>query len=169
MAYTFAMKQLTVVFPVFVEDGKNLILMGKQAPGKKMPGIRNGFGGKCEEGESPEDCAVREVREESGVDLKKEDLNYIGKIIEGEKHVYFYTTQLDSKIMIDDNDEMIDCRWFDIENQADYIHEMLPGNEPLMLEVAHSLRTPDTFEPFVLDMSGNKELVEATKNIYDKS
>lgn len=28
-----------------------------------------GVGGKCEEGESPEECLIREVREETGIDL----------------------------------------------------------------------------------------------------
>lgn len=56
-------KELTVVFPVFVESDKYWILMGKQAPGKRLAGILNGYGGKREEGETPLDCAVREVKE----------------------------------------------------------------------------------------------------------
>ena len=166
--YNQSMKMLSVVFPVYREGDTNMILMGKQAAGKRMPGVRNGFGGKCEEGESAEDCAVREVKEEIGLELESQDLKYIGKIIEGEKQVYFYTTRLASKITIDDNDEMVDCRWFDVERQEDYIREMLPGNESLMIEVGSSLRSPDEFEPFTFDMSENEELMEATKNIYSK-
>ncbi len=162
------MKLLSVVFPVFAEDDTNLILMGRQAPGKRMPGIRNGFGGKCEEGESIEDCAVREVKEESGLELKKEDLRFIGTIVEGERRIYFYTVRLDSKISIADNDEMVDCRWFDVENLENYIREMLPGNEQLMREVARSLRSPNDFETFALDLSDNEALREATKNVFGK-
>lgn len=33
-------------------------------------GKSNGLGGKFEVGESPEDCAIREVKEESGLDVK---------------------------------------------------------------------------------------------------
>ena len=37
-----------------------------------------GIGGKFENGESPEDCAVREVLEETGLVIKPEDLEYCG-------------------------------------------------------------------------------------------
>jgi 8-oxo-dGTP pyrophosphatase MutT (NUDIX family) len=162
------MKLLTVVFPVFVEGNTNLILMGRQAPGKRMPGIRNGYGGKCEEGELVEDCAIREVKEEIGLDIKKEDLHFVYRIIEGEKDVYFYTVPLDSKISIADNSEMVDNRWFDVEKQEDYIHEMLPDNERPMQALARALRSLETYEPITFDLSDNQELMEATKNIFDK-
>ncbi len=34
----------------------------------------NGLGGKLEAGESPEECAIREVKEESGLDIRKPQL-----------------------------------------------------------------------------------------------
>lgn len=37
-----------------------------------------GIGGKFENGESPEDCAVREVKEETGLEIAPEDLEYCG-------------------------------------------------------------------------------------------
>jgi hypothetical protein len=44
------MKELTVVFPIHITpDGVVKILMGKKAPGTKLVGFRNGYGGKCEE------------------------------------------------------------------------------------------------------------------------
>lgn len=160
------MKQLTVVFPVFSEAGKDLILMGRQAAGKRMPGIRNGPGGKCEEGELPEDCAVREVREEIGVELNTGDLKHVGLLVEGDKQVYFYTARLPEKIDIADNDEMVDVRWFAADAPESYVGEMLPGNGPIMQEVSRSLASPAEFKPFSFDFSDNEELREATKNIF---
>ena len=37
-----------------------------------------GIGGKFENGESPEDCAVREIREETGLEVAPKDLEYCG-------------------------------------------------------------------------------------------
>ena len=37
-----------------------------------------GIGGKFENGESPEDCAVREVHEETGLEIAPADLEYCG-------------------------------------------------------------------------------------------
>ena len=37
-----------------------------------------GIGGKFENGEGPEDCAIREVREETGLEISPEDLRYCG-------------------------------------------------------------------------------------------
>ena len=37
-----------------------------------------GIGGKFENGESPDDCAIREVREETGLEVAPENLEYCG-------------------------------------------------------------------------------------------
>ena len=50
-------------------DGKTLMLHRNKKPGDVHKGKWNGLGGKLEAGESPDDCVVREVREESGLNL----------------------------------------------------------------------------------------------------
>lgn len=39
-----------------------------------------GIGGKFENGESPEDCVIREVYEETSLTIRAEDLNYCGLV-----------------------------------------------------------------------------------------
>lgn len=165
---------MTVVFPIFKErinnEITNWILMGKQAPGKRLEGIRNGYGGKCEMGELPIDCAVREVKEEIGLDLKKEKLIFVGKLIQKEKQVFFYLYFLNSKINLVDNSEFVDNKWFKIENYKDYVGEMFEGNLELMKEVnknLNDLEKLEEFTPFELDMSDNYKLSQQAKKIYD--
>ena len=112
---------------------------------------------------------MREVLEEVGLVIDKSALRFVGELVQGNNHVYFYTVPLTAKVELPNNDEMVDCRWFDVDNQDLYIRHMLPGNERPMSEVARSLRDPALFAPFYIDMSGNAELMEATKNIYERS
>ncbi len=58
-----------------IQDGKILLHYKKRGHGV---GNWNGFGGKIEEGESPEECAHREALEEMGTDVK--NLRKIGEI-----------------------------------------------------------------------------------------
>ena len=57
-----------------------------------------GVGGKCEENESPEECAIREICEETGLTVLPEDLEYRGIITftctdyEGE-YMHLFTAQ----------------------------------------------------------------------------
>ena len=47
--------------------GETLMIHRRREPGDTRPGRWNTLGGKMEPGETPEECAVREVREESGL------------------------------------------------------------------------------------------------------
>lgn len=47
-------------------DGK--ILITRRAPGQKLAGMWEFPGGKLEHGETPQDCIIRELREELGVE-----------------------------------------------------------------------------------------------------
>ena len=49
--------------------GKTLMLHRTKRPGDIHAGKWNGLGGKFLPGESPEECVIREVREESGLEI----------------------------------------------------------------------------------------------------
>jgi 8-oxo-dGTP diphosphatase len=62
------MKQGTLCY--IKHDGKTLMLHRVKKENDMHMGKWNGLGGKLEGGETPEECVIREVREESGLAIK---------------------------------------------------------------------------------------------------
>lgn len=59
------------------KDGKTLMLHRVKKEHDIHEGKWNGLGGKMEQGESPEECVIREVKEESGLTLNSFQLRGI--------------------------------------------------------------------------------------------
>ena len=59
---------------VYLLDGAGRVLLGRKRRGMGV-GKWNGFGGKIEPGETMRQCAARELREESGITVRPEDLD----------------------------------------------------------------------------------------------
>ena len=59
------------------KNGKTLMMHRVKKANDIHEGKWNGLGGKMESGESPEDCVVREVHEESGLRIRKPALRGI--------------------------------------------------------------------------------------------
>ena len=59
------------------KDGKTLMLHRVKKQNDQHKGKYNGLGGKFEPGESPEECVIREVLEESGLTITKPKLKGI--------------------------------------------------------------------------------------------
>ena len=60
----------------YVTDDKNtLMLYRNKKENDYHEGKWNGLGGKFEPGESPEECAIREIKEESGLSVKNPVMN----------------------------------------------------------------------------------------------
>lgn len=55
--------------------GHTLMVHRNKKPNDMHEGKWNGLGGKFEPGESPEECVVREVREESGLEIRNPRLH----------------------------------------------------------------------------------------------
>lgn len=71
------MKLATLVY--VKQNGHTLMLHRIKKPNDIHEGKWNGLGGKLEPGESPEQCAIREVREESGLVITNPD--YCGLLV----------------------------------------------------------------------------------------
>jgi 8-oxo-dGTP diphosphatase len=60
----------------YVTDGeKTLMLYRNKKENDYHEGKWNGLGGKFESGETPEECAIREIKEESGLTVKDPEMN----------------------------------------------------------------------------------------------
>ena len=56
-------------------EGHTLMVYRNKKPNDMHAGKWNGLGGKFEPGESPEECVIREVREESGLKIRNPKLH----------------------------------------------------------------------------------------------
>lgn len=99
------------------QDGKYLMLLRVKKKHDPNEGKWIGVGGKLEPGESPEDCLVREVREETGLEL--DEWQYRGEVFfsaQGweEEIMYLYTATKFHGKMIEDCPEGV-LKWVPFE------------------------------------------------------
>lgn len=66
------MKLATLCY--IIDDDKTLMIYRNKKENDYHEGKWNGLGGKFEPGESPEDCAIRELKEETGLDVKNPEM-----------------------------------------------------------------------------------------------
>jgi len=80
------MKKYVLAF-IFTKDMENVWLIQKNRPNWQK-GKLNGIGGKIEPGETPKEAILREVHEESGVDLSSnESFQFIGDLSNDSFHM----------------------------------------------------------------------------------
>lgn len=99
------MKLATLVY--VKHAGKTLMIHRVKKQADIHAGKWNGLGGKLESGESPEACAIREVREESGLEIKNP--RYCGLLVfagfKGEDwYVWVFTADMFNGQLHDSNE-----------------------------------------------------------------
>lgn len=103
------MKNVTLCY--IERDGKYLMLHRTKKEGDINRDKWIGVGGKCEENESPDDCLLREVREETGLTLTKFRLcavvTFLSDLYEGEYMYLYHGT--------DFTGDLIECSEGDLE------------------------------------------------------
>ncbi len=65
---------MIVVAACALVDAAGLVLLTRRPAGKPLAGLWEFPGGKVEPGEDPEDAAIRELREELGIDIARRHL-----------------------------------------------------------------------------------------------
>lgn len=100
---------------------KNQCLLCKRNENGSLPGIWSVPGGHLEKGEKIEEGAIREFREETGLQII-DDLDYITTLKAGSRSKYYlFMYEIERKVNINldeaiDGDEHTECRWFNKEN-----------------------------------------------------
>ncbi len=109
------------------------LLIARRPPGGFMPGYWEFPGGKLEEGETPEACLAREIREELGVEVR------VGRIFHVKIHAYpdrrvlllFYRCAIDATAHPRDRASGgLEHAWVKPSALASY--EMLPADEDVI-------------------------------------
>jgi len=98
---------------------KDSFLLARRSKHVKNPYLWNFFGGQMDPGETPRKAAIRELREEAGLSVKKSDVVTMGKImLHGlgytgeERELHFFLVLADALIKPRLNYENSETRWF---------------------------------------------------------
>jgi NADH pyrophosphatase NudC (nudix superfamily) len=119
------------------KDGK--FLLGQEAT-KIIYGLWNWQQGKVERGEGLEVAAIREVKEETGLDVElAKKLTVIENPFPGTKETHVYLGKIISGELTYVKDEILDLQWFTKE-QIKQMQDKLTGN--WLINVIDSLDTP---------------------------
>ncbi len=112
------MKILTVVVPIVVHEGKVLMLKRIKPP---YAGYWSLLGGKIDFGEHPEQSAVREIREEAGIETElvkfRGILSEVVKdkaTMENVEHFILFVSEMRPKTLDIKSSEEGELKWFDI-------------------------------------------------------
>lgn len=90
---------------VFKREDRYVALVQKDTKGKLpfLDGKWNGIGGKVEPGESPVGAAMRELREEAGIVVEKDNMVIVEHqrfdiLTPNEHHIYWYATRVSDHV-----------------------------------------------------------------------
>lgn len=119
-------------------DGK--LLIARRPPQTHLANFWEFPGGKCEEGEMLEDCLVREVGEELGIEVKVTSAREAMEYAYAERKVILHPFDC---ALVAGEPQARGCqewRWVEPESLRHY--EFPPANAPLMEELVGSPPTP---------------------------
>jgi 8-oxo-dGTP pyrophosphatase MutT (NUDIX family) len=127
-----------------IGQGDNYVLQRRDInPNIGAAGLVGCFGGKIEEGETPQEAAAREISEETNLRPKPEDLSFIGEVnvasdrngqpIQVNSQVFRLTVDPSAEIVAADGERVLYAK----DNAGSHLSEMTPA-------------TRATFKQFIL-------------------
>ena len=112
---------------------KNQCLLCKRSPTTTLPNVWSVPGGHLEKGETIEEGAIREFREETGLQLLG-NLNYVTALRAGgtsqKKKFYLFLYEVNTKVLPDldeaqDGREHTECKWYSKKTLPENVEKQL--------------------------------------------
>jgi len=122
---------MTRVETVLIVYRKPKILLGFKDPNKKFGGRWNGFGGGVENGESLEECAIRETEQETGI--RPKNPTRVGEILfkfetdEQDHEVHIFKAE-EYEGVLNTTKDFIEYREFTPEELTKMYDKMMPAD-----------------------------------------
>ena len=100
-----------------INDNDEILLQQRLADAKKMPNMWGTTAGGAKSGELSLDGAIRELSEELGIYVSKEELEFIGsyKRVNDFVEVWLCKKNVDLKNLVLEPTEVQDAKWFTVE------------------------------------------------------
>ena len=116
-------------------DKKEILIIKRSDKADSFPGCWGLPGGKIEKNETPEQAAVRELKEETGLKTNEDDLYYLYTIHrESNKEIVcFVAEDYEGKIIL--NEESSDYKWLDPQDLTSINMIPTPGVFLRLLEM----------------------------------
>jgi len=118
----------------------NTVLLAKRSEtcyitGNKVPygGYWSVLGGSIDEGENPKDCAIRELKEESGISIDRKKVKFLKKIPEKKINFYLHYCKINEMPNVILNEEHTEYGFFRIESLSS-------SPSPIDLKIAKAIQ-----------------------------
>lgn len=121
------MRELEVCAGIILKEGK--VLLGRRKSHDRFGGKWEFPGGKVEEGEMPEDCIIREIKEELNLDIKdfKDFMSYVYRFKNVNLVIHsFLIREFSGKLKKLEHDSLV---WISIDEVFNY--DLLDGDKPV--------------------------------------
>jgi len=104
-----------------IREGNEILLHRRSLESRGQPGKWENAGGEIDEGETPEEAIVREIKEELGVDFLIEKRIYEDDFESGEDtwHVIIFGGSILGVPRLMDPKETMEIKWFDLSELKD--------------------------------------------------